>query len=103
MTTGDTSAEGVTPTLPQREREQLRLFVQAVCDMVDSRFIQHSNKQDHSIEVKRLDNGDWNITAPDYDWEDFRSFLTNFRQVAFSDKEPIYLPRIRNIASQYGS
>jgi hypothetical protein len=90
-----------TVNMPEEERAQLKRFVRSVCDMVDSRFIQRGNKQDHSIKVWREDEG-WRTTAPQYDWEEFRSFLTMFRQVAVTKDEPIYLPKIRNIISRYG-
>lgn len=43
------------------------------------------------------------MTTPDYDREDFRSFLTIFRQVAVSKDEPIYLIKIMNIVSRYAN
>src|SRR4051794_568940 len=92
-----------TPRLTPAERAQLKQFTHLVYDMVRSRFIQRVKVQDHSIKTERLENGDYRLTAPDYDWEDFRSFLTAFRQVALSDREPVYLPRIRNIVGRYAS
>ena len=89
--------------VPQIEREQLKMFVRAVYDMVDSRFMEKAKVQDHSVKMERLNTGEHKITYPDYDWEDFRSFLTTFRQVAMSEREPVYLPTIRNIVSRYGS
>jgi hypothetical protein len=91
------------PHVPQNERDQLKLFVRAVYDMADSRFIKKVQVQDHSVKMERLESGEYKITSPDYDWEDFRSFLTTFRQVAMSDREAVYLPTIRNIVSRYGS
>jgi len=71
--------------------------------MIDSRFMERVKVQDHSVTMERLENGEYRLTSPDYDGEDFRSFLTTFRRVAMSEREPVYLPTIRNIISRYGS
>jgi hypothetical protein len=39
--------------------------------------------------------------APDYDWEDFRSFLLSFRQISLNVSEPVYITTIRNIIARY--
>jgi mRNA-degrading endonuclease RelE of RelBE toxin-antitoxin system len=91
------------PNVPENEREQLKQFVRAVYDMVDSRFMEKVKIQDHSVKMERVDSGEYRLTYPDYDWEDFRSFLTTFRQIAMSEREPVYLPTIRNVVSRYGS
>jgi hypothetical protein len=74
----------------ENERSQLRQFVRLVHEMRVSRFIRTAESQDHSIRSNRLDDGLYRITTPDYDLEDFRSFLTLFRQVALSKAEPVY-------------
>ncbi len=91
------------PNLTAEERTQLKQFVRLVHDMLHSRFIERVKVQDHSIKSERLENGQYLITVPDYDWEDFRSFLTAFRQVAMSERDTVYLTRIRNIVARHGS
>jgi hypothetical protein len=92
-----------SPSLTNDERAQLKQFVRLVQDMVACRFIQRVREQDHSIRTERMENGEFRLTAPDYDWEDYRSFLTTFRQVALSQSETVYLPRIRNIVARHAS
>jgi hypothetical protein len=85
--------------LPTPEhRERLRQFVYLVDDMNRSRFVERCRTQDHSIACQGPQ-----ITAPEYDWEDFRSFLTTFRQVAISKSEPVYVFRIIGILRRYAS
>jgi hypothetical protein len=43
------------------------------------------------------------MTTPDYDREDFRSFLTIFHQAAVSKDEPICLIKIMNFVSCYAN
>ena len=69
--------------------QQLKRLVALVNDFSRSRFFQHVRDQDHSISTERQDEGTYRVTVPDYDWEDFRSFLTGFRQVAMSEDEPV--------------
>jgi hypothetical protein len=85
------------------EHSQLKQFVQLVLDMKKSRFIQRAKTQRHDIYFVDTSDGSTKITAPDYDWEDFRSFLTIFRQIALSKQEPIYLPKIKNIMAKYAN
>src|SRR5437868_4221598 len=89
--------------MSDEDRERLKQFVRGVYDMLDSRFMERAKTQNHSVKMERVESGEYRLTYPDYDWEDFRSFLTTFRQVAMSSREPIYLPSIRNIVSKYGS
>lgn len=83
------------------ERLQLEAFVRLVLAMHQCRFVRRVRTQDHSLRVEPLKGGGYRVIAPDYDWDDLRSFLTAFRQIALSDSEPVYLPRIRNIISKY--
>jgi hypothetical protein len=83
------------------EYSQLKQFVHLVLDMEKTRFIQRAKTQRHDIYIVDTSDGITKITAPDYDWEDFRSFLTIFRQVALSKQEPVYLPKIKNIMAKY--
>jgi hypothetical protein len=91
------------PPLTPEHRQQLRDFVRLVDDMSRSRFIETYRTQDHTISSDLDDDGTSKITAPDYDWEDFRSFLTVFRQVAISQNESIYFTKILNTVGRYAS
>jgi hypothetical protein len=90
------------PALTPDHRELLRHFVGLVDDMSRSRFIERYRKQDHTISFRDKD-GQPPLRAPEYDWEDFRSFLTAFRQVAVSSREPVYVFRVVNLLWQYAS
>lgn len=85
------------PSPDHREREQLRQFVRVVDAMNRRRFIERYRTQDHTI----LCVG--GIKAPDYDREDFDAFLTDFRKVALSDGEPIYLTKVLRTVGKYAS
>lgn len=91
------------PALSPEERNQLRRFVRLVDEMSRSRFIETYRTQDHAISFGTEDDGASRITAPEYDWEDFRSFLTVFRQVAILQQEPAHLGRILTIIGRYAS
>jgi hypothetical protein len=91
----------MTKLLSDIEYRQLKQFVRLVLDMEKSRFIQRAKTQNHEIRMESLSGGGTRITTPDYDWEDFRSFLTIFRQIALSKKESVYLPKIKNIIAKY--
>jgi len=85
------------------EYSQLKQFVRLVLDMEKSRFIQRAKTQRHDVYIADTPDGGSKILAPDYDWEDLKSFLTVFRQIALSKQEPIYLPKIKNIISKYAN
>ena len=91
----------VLPT--QREKIQLAHFERLVQGMINCRIIQKAQTQDHPIKAERIDNETFLMTTPDYDREDFRSFLTIFRQVAVLKDEPIYIIKIMNIESRYAN
>jgi hypothetical protein len=86
------------PTLTPEHRDLLRHFVRLVDDMSRSRFIERYRTQDHKISC-----GPNGTIAPEYDWEDFRSFLTIFRQVAVSQGDPVYLSKITGMVGRYAS
>jgi hypothetical protein len=86
------------PSLTPEHRELLRHFVRLVDDMSRSRLIERYRTQDHTISRDGPD-----ARVPDYDWEDFRSFLTTFRQVAISSQEPVYVFKVLKIVGRYAS
>src|SRR5258708_5143899 len=87
--------------LTPEHRELLRHFVRLIDDMSRSRFIETYRKQDHKISFDA--KAEPPITAPEYDWEDFRSFLTMFRQICVSRREIVYVFRIMDIVKPYVS
>jgi hypothetical protein len=87
--------------LSAEERRQLRRFVHLVEEMLQSRFYRRVPEMDHSLSMSHSPSGEPQFKTPDYDWEDLRSFLLSFRQVAMSDSEPVYITRIRNIISRH--
>jgi hypothetical protein len=88
-------------SITDAEQKQLKRFIRLVFDMEQSRFIQRAKTQNHNIRADRISDDEFEMTVPDYDWEDFRSFLTAFRQIALSKKDSTYLLKIRNIVARY--
>ncbi len=72
-------------------------------DMRDSRFMQEVLNNPRSMAMETLPDGQFKATIPQYDWEDFRSFMTDFRKVAILQSEPAHLIRILNIVMKYSS
>jgi hypothetical protein len=83
------------------ERRQIRYFVRLVEDMLQSRFYHCISEMDHSVSCDFSSEGRSQLTTPDYDWEDFRSFLTSFRQIALNERDAVYVYTIRNIISRF--
>lgn len=86
------------PSLTSEHRDLLRHFVWLVDEMSRSRFIESCRRQKQTISFR-----DGVTTAPDYDWEDFRSFLTIFRQVAISRRERVHITKIVSLLEGYAS
>ncbi len=81
----------VRPPLTPEHHTTLRDFVRLVYEMDQCRFIREYRKQDHTISGSRDENGEFHSRGPDYDWDDFRSFMTIFRKIGIAEKEPTYL------------
>jgi hypothetical protein len=91
------------PPMTEGERYQLRSFVRVVYEMDHSRFMAEVRRQRQSMHWEQTDDEGGVLTTPDYDWEDFRSFLLSFRQVAVSDREDVYLPKVRKCIGKFAS
>lgn len=91
------------PSLTEPHREQLRDFVRLVDEMSRSRFMERYRTQDHTVSCGPREDGQYGVTAPDYDWEDFRSFLTVFRQVAISKDESVHFIKVIQTVGRYAS
>jgi hypothetical protein len=88
------------PELTPEDRIQLRNFLRLVDGMSRSRFIQAWKTQDQIVTFAGGDGGpDW----PTYDVEDFRSFLTMFRQVALLNNESVYFNKVFGTVGKYAS
>jgi hypothetical protein len=87
--------------LSAEERRQLKCFVRLVEEMLDSRFYRRVPEMDHSLSYSVSPEGEPQFKTPDYDWEDARSFLATFRQIAVNEMDSVYITRIRNIVSQH--
>jgi hypothetical protein len=75
----------------------LRRFVGLSHEMRDSRFMQDAIKTPRTLGMESLPDGQVRPIVPQYDWENFRSFLTMFRKVAVAKSEPVYLPKVLKI------
>jgi hypothetical protein len=91
------------PELPPEHRGLFRDFVRLVYEMDQCRFVRQYRQQDHTVSCRVDDDGEATTTAPDYDWDDFRSFMTIFRKVGIAVNEPTYLSKIYNLMGRYAS
>ena len=79
------------------ERNQLRQFVRVVESMSRRRFIETFRSQDHTLHCLQ------EVAGPQYDREDFEAFLTDFRKVAMSKSEPVYLTKVLGTVGKYAT
>jgi hypothetical protein len=91
------------PELTTEHRTLLRDFVRLVYEMDQCRFVRQYRQQNQTVSCRSDDAGEATFTAPDYDWDDFRSFMTIFRKVGIAVGEPTYLSKIYNLMGLYGS
>jgi hypothetical protein len=91
------------PELTSEHRGLFRDFVRLVYEMDQCRFVRRYREQDHTVACRIDDDGAATTTAPDYDWDDFRSFMTIFRKVGIAVNEPMYLSKIYNLMGRYAS
>jgi hypothetical protein len=91
------------PELTPEHRTMFRDFVRLVYEMDRCRFVQQYRQQNQTISCGQDATGEAKTTAPDYDWEDFRSFMTIFRKVGIAVGEPTYLAKIYKLIGRYAS
>jgi hypothetical protein len=91
------------PALTPEHRMMLRDFVRLVYEMDRCRFVRQYRQQDHTVSGWTDSDGHLKTSAPDYDWDDFRSFLTIFRKVGIAVGEPTYLAKIYKLIGRYAS
>jgi hypothetical protein len=85
------------PLPTRQERDQLRQFVHVVASMDRRRFIKQLREQAQTISFGQ------ELKGPQYDREDFDAYLTDFRKVAMSDSEPIYLTKVMGTIGKFAS
>jgi hypothetical protein len=91
------------PELTPEHRTLFRDFVRLVYEMDQCRFVRQYRQQDQTVSCESDDTGESKTTAPDYDWDDFRSFMTIFRKVGIAVNEPTYLSKIYKLMGLYAS
>ena len=91
------------PELTPEHREMFRAFVRLVYEIDQSRFVKKYREQDHTVSCRPDADGETKTTAPEYDWDDFRSFMTIFRKVGIAVNEPTYLAKIYKLMGRYAS
>jgi hypothetical protein len=91
------------PKLTPEHRGLFRDFVRLVYEMEQCRFVRRYREQDHTVSCEVDNDGVAKTTAPDYDWDDFRSFMTIFRKIGIAVKEPTYLAKIYKLMGRYAS
>lgn len=94
----------MSTTLPRvsvsgKDRDLLQHFVRLVDGMSRCRFIEAYRSSSQSISC----NEEGGVSAPGYDWEDFRAFMTDFRQIAVAAREPVRLKNICKLVESYAS
>lgn len=87
--------------LTAEDRETLRTYVRLVYDMSECRFIKSIRNEDQTVSGSVDENGNPTTSGPDYDWEDFRSFMTVFRKVAINENDRTYFTKILKIVGKY--
>jgi hypothetical protein len=91
------------PELTPEYRTMLRDFVRLVYEMDRCRFVRQYRQQDHTVSCGLDADGQERTTAPDYDWDDFRSFMTIFRKVGIAEGGPTHLAKIYKLIGRYAS
>jgi hypothetical protein len=91
------------PEMTAEDWRMLRDFVRLVYEMDRCRFVRQYRQQDHTVSYRADDNGEAETTAPDYDWDDFRSCMTIFRKVGIAEGEPTHLAKIYKLMGRYAS
>jgi hypothetical protein len=91
------------PELTPEHREMFRAFVRLVYEMDQCRFVKKYREQDHTVSCRPDAGGEAKTTAPDYDWDDFQSFMTIFRKVGIALNEPTYFAKIYKLMGRYAS
>jgi hypothetical protein len=89
--------------LTPEHRMLFRDFVRLVYEMDQCRFVKQYRQQDHSVSCGLDANGETKTKVPDYDWDNFRSFMTIFRKVGIAENEPTYLTKIYKLIGLYAS
>lgn len=91
------------PELKPEHHAMFRAFVRLVHELEQCRFMQQYKQQDHTVSRWTDANGGAITSAPTYDWEDFRSFMTIFRKIGIATGEPTHLAKIFKLAGLYAS
>jgi hypothetical protein len=87
------------PELTSEHRTMFRDFVRLVHEMDQCRFTQRLREQDHTVSCAV----DEDAIGPEYNWDDFRSFMTIFRKIGISESDPTFLPKIYKLMGRYAS
>jgi leucyl aminopeptidase (aminopeptidase T) len=91
------------PELTPQHRALFRAFVRLVHELDQCRFMRQYKQQDHTVSRWLDADGEAKTSAPNYDWEDFRSFMTIFRKIGIATKEPTHLAKVYKLAGRYAS
>src|SRR5688500_17887194 len=91
------------PELTPEDRTVLRDFVRLVYEMVQCRFVRRYRQQQHTVSCRPDPDGEAHVTGPDYDWDDFRSFMTVFRKVGIARGERTHLAKVYKLIGRYAS
>ena len=90
-----------TRRTPFPERSTKPFQTRLVYEMDQCRFVRQYRQQDHTVSCGLDADGEERTTAPDYDWDDFRSFMTIFRKVGIAEGEPTHLAKIYKLIGRY--
>jgi hypothetical protein len=84
-----------------QEKTALRLFCRVCDEILECRFVKELPNQDHSIRMSSLrSDGTCDYYQPNYDRDDFRSYMTLFRKLLL-EKEQTNIYRVLNILTMH--
>ncbi len=92
-------ADATRPGPTEDERSRFRILERIRQEVRDCQFVKTWNGKTQTISWSAAAN---EITAPEYDWDHFRSFLTIVRKMTM-DKEPSHVLSLAAIVGRYDS
>lgn len=101
--TGKVDVRGEVPC--ESEIRSLLTFCE-ICDKIKNcRFIRTFDEQDHTLKNYQDEDGNWQFEHPNYDDDDFRSFMTHFRKLFLQNEQGVKtdIYSIIKILSKYGT
>jgi hypothetical protein len=90
------------PPFTRTQQRALAVLPRVCADIRSCRFVRDLPRQDHSTRMRKQPDGTWLIERPDYDVDDFRSFLTIARKL-IADRESTCVFKLLDLIGRHGS